>query len=1119
MASRDLTRTRKLPREFATIAFALALTLFVVIATLPAAAPSHASPEAEETGDSASMFDDPTLDAAHRDLISPEGGEVSAPAVGEDSANVAPEGEALDGVDAPEELMGAMRMASPRSLTQAGAFRCTPGTFYAINDQGFVYEVNNTLGGFTSVGAGQSDIRFGPPNASPYQMNGLAIGANGEQAYAFARTNGAVRIYDWKSPNGRASRSVSWVNWDGAIRGNEPFGPDNFIAGGAHPTEDTGYYFGGYSQATTTRTITVSEGRWETYSDYGWVWNSRPRIGYNYDNYRNWVYTYWPNGRYLWQERQNRRWIPPVTQQIQTTQYRFNLFKYLRGSGAQYLGYVPVYQSTTPTRSANGDLAFDEEGNLFLLFHDGVRTVRIVPVMADNLRKAESGLNFGDFSTRVNYEIPAQNVTDLRVDVPQGTEFNGLAFNYDGNLIVENSSSGSPATMRLVDPGTGTVIRSTTLPSSGWAYGTDLASCNGFPTVELKKNVVGRVKDSDQFRLEILREVDSFNQRVVASAETEGTDNGVQGEQAGPVSAASGKVYRVRETGIAQAGSNVSPADLDNYDVTLRCIDKSINRPISVTQVRGAKHEWQFTVPNAANFSVPQISCTYSNEPIVTEVAWTKLGEKSDGTDPAPLGGTVWNLKRTDAAGKESNYEITDCGTGGEGATCPEGKGVDTDPKPGKFKVTQLPHGKYELTEKETPEGYIRLEKPITFDLNKETAAKRTLDLGQILNKLERGELTWTKTDSDGKALAGSEWTLKGPEDKRIKVTDNLGQDGYVGVDTDTAPGKFKVKDLHLGTYTLEETKAPDGYVKGNTQITTLEITPKTLKLTFGEIKNTPNRIDWTKVDSKDNSPLGGSEWTLKKSGSTDAPTVIADCVSEGCSGPDTNPAPGQFSLEAVPAGTYELYESQAPAGYDRDETRWTLKVTEDGFELSAEGKTTTAGKFLTTSGADSVHLGKFENTAITGVLMWQKVGQPYVDQPDTVVLLGESEWELVPVSGNVGEVNGKPMKIEDCVAESESGCAGLDKDPTAGKFAVKDLPLGWYRLVETKAPLGFLKDETEHYVEITNEKRTVEIGQIKNELVDTQTLPKTGGMGVLPLIVLGGLITIGGAYIARRKA
>lgn len=93
------------------------------------------------------------------------------------------------------------------------------------------------------------------------------------------------------------------------------------------------------------------------------------------------------------------------------------------------------------------------------------------------------------------------------------------------------------------------------------------------------------------------------------------------------------------------------------------------------------------------------------------------------------------------------------------------------------------------------------------------------------------GEVVWTKVDGAGTALAGSEWSLTGPEGAVLAVADNGTNDA------DPTAGALKVTDLAWGTYTLKETKAPTGY-ELSTETKTVVIDAKTLSASFGAVVN-----------------------------------------------------------------------------------------------------------------------------------------------------------------------------------------------------------------------------------------------------------------------------------------
>ncbi|MBN9611840.1 MAG: hypothetical protein J0I11_21315 [Actinobacteria bacterium] len=74
-----------------------------------------------------------------------------------------------------------------------------------------------------------------------------------------------------------------------------------------------------------------------------------------------------------------------------------------------------------------------------------------------------------------------------------------------------------------------------------------------------------------------------------------------------------------------------------------------------------------------------------------------------------------------------------------------------------------------------------------------------------------KASVTWQKTDSSGQnLLGGSQWTItgpSGPDSSTIAVIDNGAEDA------DATVGRFLVKPLAPGSYTLTETKAPAGYL------------------------------------------------------------------------------------------------------------------------------------------------------------------------------------------------------------------------------------------------------------------------------------------------------------------
>ena len=213
----------------------------------------------------------------------------------------------------------------------------------------------------------------------------------------------------------------------------------------------------------------------------------------------------------------------------------------------------------------------------------------------------------------------------------------------------------------------------------------------------------------------------------------------------------------------------------------------------------------------------------------------------------------------------------------------------DMDTRAGYFKVVDLADGTYTLTEMVAPNGYIA-GGPYTVTItttNGVTTVSITVKDGdkdvpvagnKILNSRETGAISWNKISSDSQnknKLGGSEWTLTKTKSfswdattGKATYSDATGQswsitdcttgegetcsapEGQTIYDVDPVEGQFKLEGLEWGTYTLVETKAPDGYDVDSTERT----------FTFGPTAGTDGTGKWNSngVESKDGDTTGG---------------------------------------------------------------------------------------------------------------------------------------------------------------------------------------------------------------------------------------------------------------------
>ena len=118
----------------------------------------------------------------------------------------------------------------------------------------------------------------------------------------------------------------------------------------------------------------------------------------------------------------------------------------------------------------------------------------------------------------------------------------------------------------------------------------------------------------------------------------------------------------------------------------------------------------------------------------------------------------------------------------------------------GKFELTELPTGKYTITEISNAEGYLPKTQVKTITVTKDATAS-----AEFVNKVIVGNVTLTKVDEDypNNKLTGAEFTIYA-EDKTT----------VIGTMKETETGVYSLEGLVYGEYYVQETKAPKYFVR-----------------------------------------------------------------------------------------------------------------------------------------------------------------------------------------------------------------------------------------------------------------------------------------------------------------
>ena len=238
----------------------------------------------------------------------------------------------------------------------------------------------------------------------------------------------------------------------------------------------------------------------------------------------------------------------------------------------------------------------------------------------------------------------------------------------------------------------------------------------------------------------------------------------------------------------------------------------------------------------------------------------------------------------------------------------------------GKFELTELPTGKYTITEINNAEGYLPKTQVKTITVTKDATAS-----AEFVNKVIVGNVTLTKVDEDypENKLTGAIFTVYKSDKKTV-----------VGTLKETETGVYSLEGLVYGEYYVQETKAPEYFVRD-------------VNFYYFQIVNDGETVEVSNDELGKgtfiNSPQKGEIKIVKTSYDNKVEGIHFEVTGKTYTGQTfkktyTTDKNGIIRINDLRAGEYTIHEvkDEASAGYLLPEDK-QLTIDRDGAKLVTE--------------------------------------------------------------------------------------------------------------------------------------------------------------------------------------
>lgn len=361
------------------------------------------------------------------------------------------------------------------------------------------------------------------------------------------------------------------------------------------------------------------------------------------------------------------------------------------------------------------------------------------------------------------------------------------------------------------------------------------------------------------------------------------------------------------------------------------------------------------------------------------------------------------------------------------------------------------------------------------------------------------------------KADANTGEMLDGATFEVFRITgETSGQNGkLICTATTDNSGVIVITGLEAGAYAVRETKAPNNYIIAETDMQTVNMKADGTSVVEVVFRNYPyGSLLITKVDALTNKPLSNATFQV----TTGDGTVVGNS-----NGMYTTNSDGEILIPNLKPGSYVVTERIAPEGYACDTKPQTIAIGTDGATYKVHfqnqpmcslvilkkdadnGNPLSGAQFkVTTSKGDVIgrNNGIFTTDSNGSITISYLAKDSYIVEevkaPDGYVLEEQSKTIALDygktytleftnkkmtslVVKKIDAVTGEPLPGAKFFVEKQNGeHVGEYTTDNTGTILLSTLDPDWYVVRETKAPEGYILDETPKTVEVKTNVPTV---------------------------------------------